>query len=374
MKFSKIMPANQKALAAGESLSEHGITVTKLPNGDEKWSVAFMYHGERVKRVIGRTSENWNRTLVAEKMAQIKANIRDGTSDLPKGRKTQLRFAELARWYLEEMEATGGKNVVRKRFQLMERLVPHLGNQIVVSMTEEHVGRYTKALLDDGLGPATINRDLATLHHVLSTAERRRKVRGKPCHVTKLAEPEGRTITLSPADTDALLCAAAKDSNPHLWLFVQFGLATGMRSAEIVSARFEHIDWEHRRLFLPKAKGGGRLQPLTRSLVELLRAEREGRSDPAGWIFPSATSKSGHATNFNTPFKRAVKAAKLCTMRVTPHVMRHTAATRMVASGAPLPAVQGVTGHKTLAMLVRYTHLANANIDSAIAVLDREAA
>lgn len=374
MKFTIITRERRRALMVGEVLSENGVFVKKLPGGDEKWSVAFMLDRQRVKRVIGLTSEGLNLTLVVERLERIRADIRNGVNNLPKGRKTQLTFAELGRWYLDEMEATGGKNVGRKRFQLEQRLIPHLGKLPITTMTDEHVGRYRKALLDAGLRPGTINRDLATLSHVLTTAERRRKVHARPCHVEKLAEPEGRTVTLSSADIDALVLAATEDSNPYLWLFVEFGLATAMRSSEIVSARFEQIDWEHRRLFIPDAKGGSRSQPLTRSLVATLHKEREGRADRVGWVFPSTSSKSGHATNFNTPFKRAVKAAKLCPDRVTPHVMRHTAATLLVASGAPLLAVKEVTGHKTLVMLERYVHLANKNIDDAIAALERKQA
>jgi integrase len=344
----------------------------KLPGGDEKWSVAFMYLRVRVKRVIGLKSEGLNRTRVVEWVAQKKADIREGINPLPKGGKTQLRFAELGRWYLDELEASGGKNMRRKRLQLERRLIPALGMIVVENMAEEQVGKYANTLLDEGLPPATINRDLATLSHVLSTATRRRMLRQKPCVVQKLSEPEGRTVVLTAIESEALVNAARRDSNPHLWLFVEFGLSTAMRAAEIVSARFDLIDWEHRRLFLPNAKAGARSQPLTKSLVNVLHAERETRVDRNGWVFPSTRSSTGHATDFNAAFGRAVVAAGLSYKKITPHVMRHTAATNLVSSGAPLPAVQRVTGHKTLVMLMRYVHLADRNVDDAISALDRQ--
>jgi integrase len=371
VRFRIITPAARRSLAAGQSLVEHGITITKLADGDERWSLAFMYLRKRVKRVLGLKSEGWNATRALEQREQIRADIREGLHTLPKGRKTPMRFTELARWYLAEMEASGGKNLERKRIQLERRLIPMLGDLVVESITEEHVGRYSHELVKGGLSPSTVNRDLATLGHTWSTAVRRRKLRRKPCTIRKLREPEGRTVTLSGQECDALVEAAKRDTHPYLWLFVEFGLNTAMRSAEIVSARFDRIDWDNRRLYLPRAKGGDRTQPLTTSLVALLQVERERRPDRNGWIFPSSRTASGHVNEFNGPFQRAVKAAGLCPDIVTPHVMRHTAATKMVAAGHPLPAIQQVTGHKTLAMLQRYVHLADRNVDGAISALER---
>ena len=57
------------------------------------------------------------------------------------------------------------------------------------------------------------------------------------------------------------------------------------------------------------------------------------------------------------PFRDAVEAAGLDPGLVTPHVMRHTAITKLVQAGVDLPTVQRVSGHKTLAMVLRYTHV-----------------
>lgn len=371
MRFKIITPGRRRQLASGESLSEYGISVRKLANGDEKWSLAFMYLGTRIKRVLGLKSEGWNATKALERRDEIRAELREGTNPLPRGRRTPLRFAELAAWYREEMVASGGKNLDRKQLQLERRLVPRLGHLVVDAITEEQLRRYGKELIDEGLSPSTVNRDLATVSHMWSTGVRARKLRRKPCAVPKSKEPQGRTVVLTDEQSSALLEAASRDHHRQLWLFVLIGLQTGMRSAEILSSRFDHIDWEHCRLHVPRAKAGARSQPLTKSLVAVLRAEHDARRGRDIWIFPSSRTSTGHVNELNGPFRRAVIAAGLSPDLVTPHVMRHTAATKMVASGAPLPAIQSVTGHKTLAMLMRYTHLADKNVDMAVSALDR---
>jgi len=56
--------------------------------------------------------------------------------------------------------------------------------------------------------------------------------------------------------------------------------------------------------------------------------------------------------------------------RVTPHVLRHTGITRLVQARVPLPTIQRISGHKTLAALVRYVHLGDEHIDNAITAIE----
>ena len=55
--------------------------------------------------------------------------------------------------------------------------------------------------------------------------------------------------------------------------------------------------------------------------------------------------------------------------KVTPHVMRHTGITKLVEAGIDLPTIQRISGHKTLAMVMRYVHLSDDHIDRSIEVI-----
>ena len=138
-----------------------------------------------------------------------------------------------------------------------------------------------------------------------------------------------------------------------------------MRHGEIMAARWDQLDMANRRLFIPDAKAGEREQPITPELAELLAREREMRDDREGWIFPSPHSDSaaGHRARMDRPFREAVKAAGLDPDAITPHVMRHTAITKLVQAGVDLPTVQRISGHKTLAMVLRYTHVHGRHIE-----------
>ncbi|MGE8132714.1 tyrosine-type recombinase/integrase [Novosphingobium subterraneum] len=370
LKYRVLTPTAVRQLKVGETIREHHIAVMKL-EGDERWRVEFMFHGERVHRTVGRSSEGWTRSRCEAYIEARKAEILDGTPTLPKGRKTHLRFEELAVWYLEEMEKSGGKNLPRKRAHLEQRLLPALGRIAVDQLAETTLNRFAKSRSDEGAKAATINREFATLSHVLSVGVKGKKIARKPCSVPRLQEDIIPRQTLSDNELLALRRAAALDHDTRMPLFIEFALGTSMRQGEIGRARFSDIEWSTKRIFLPNAKAGPRYQPLSERLVRDLATERakrpaEGRD---GWIFPARTQE-GHLKQFNQPYRRVVIAAGLCPTRVTPHLFRHTALTRLAEQGVSPAVVQKISGHKTLAMVMKYTHVRDPAVTEAMRVLN----
>ena len=90
------------------------------------------------------------------------------------------------------------------------------------------------------------------------------------------------------------------------------------------------------------------------------------------WMFSAtrADAKHPHRMTMAAQFRRAVKQAKLDPLKVTPHVLRHTAITGLVVAGVDLPTIQRISGHKTLTMVLRYTQLTDDHIDDSVAKLD----
>lgn len=370
MRFLRLTPPAVKKLAVGESISEHGITVRKL-DGDERWTIEFMFHRQRVHRILGLTSQGWTRSLCEARIQEIKSEILAGTSSLPKGRKTHLRVSDLADWYVEEMEATHGKNLKAKRRHLKQHIKPRLGNVVADKLRDAEIGRYVKARLDDEAEAATINRELATLNHMLSTAYKRGKLIQPAHRITKLTEELTPRTPLSDGDLAKLRRAAIKDIDPRIALFIELAIDTSMRQSEVGRAKFSDIQWDRRRLILWRAKAGRRYQPLSSRIVELLREEQSSRPEGErdGWIFP-ARSKTGHVNQFNKVFRRVVISAGLSTEQVTPHLLRHTAVTRLAERGVPVSVIQQISGHKTAAMVHRYTHNTDPAVDAAMRVLE----
>ncbi|HXV23643.1 MAG TPA: site-specific integrase [Alphaproteobacteria bacterium] len=264
--------------------------------------------------------------------------------------------------------------MIEKRRHLRSHLKPFFGSQRLDAISTFTVDRYKRRRVTAGATNGTVNLELGTLSHLLRRAVEWRWLKALPCKIEHLDRPLGRIIALTDEQADQLLRAAAADSDPYCWLFVAFGLNTAMRHREILKARFEHLDLERNRLFVPKAKAGMREQPITPELASILRKELEMANDPKGWIFPSprpGATLTGHRDRMSKPFRRAVIAAALDPRLITPHVMRHTAITALVKAGVDLPTIQRISGHKTLAMVLRYTHVHGEHIDQAIRAIGR---
>ncbi|HMU20667.1 MAG TPA: site-specific integrase [Sphingorhabdus sp.] len=379
LKFIKLTRPAVRNLEIGKRIAEHGIVAERTNAGDIRYSVNIMSDGRRIHRVIGRESEGVTREQAERAIEKFRTEAREDRLDLAPKRKTHRTFAEGAKEYLTAIEAATGPqdrgfaDIVNKRRNLDQHLVPALGKHRLDKISEIAVKGYSRNRIASGASVATVNRELATLSHLFKRATKWKWLRAEDCPpIEKAAEPQKQITILSPEQQQDLLRAAIADQDPQGWLFVAIGLNAAMRHSEILRIRFDQIDFANRRIYVPEAKAGQRVQPITPSLADMLKKERNQREDAEGWIFPATKSNSTtpHRQAMTKQFERIVKRAGLNPAKVTPHVMRHTAITQLVQAGADLPTIQKISGHKTLVALMRYVHIASAHIDDAIAAID----
>lgn len=334
-----------------------------------------MVDGQRIHRVVGRESEGVTREQAERTIETLRTKAREGRLDLPAGRKVHRSFAEAASEYLTRIEhhSKYGRNLGPKTRHLNERLAPYFKAQRPEKLTDFTISHYVKHRRDQGAAMATINRELSTLSHFLNRCIEWKWMRAdqKP-KIPKGQEVRKKIVVLTEADKRALMTAAMSDQDPLTWLFAAVAMGTGMRHSEILRIRWDDIDFTNRRIYVGKAKAGQREQPIPTSLATLLQKEHAQLGEPDGWLFPTSRkdAKHEHRQQMSEQFRRAVARAKLDPAKVTPHVLRHTAITGLVKEGVDLPTVQRISGHKTLAMVLRYTHLSDDHIDHSVAKLD----
>jgi len=142
---------------------------------------------------------------------------------------------------------------------------------------------------------------------------------------------------------------AAPKNHFSMWMpyIVEFALETAMRQGEITSLRWENVDLSKRVAYLPLTKNGdSRYVPLSTAAIKILNGlprSIEGR------VFPVDRA------SISSRFTRLARKAKLMDLRF--HDLRHTAITKMAGKLSNVLELSAVTGHKTLGMLKRYTHL-----------------
>ncbi|WP_294336275.1 site-specific integrase [uncultured Sphingomonas sp.] len=378
LRFSKLTRPACRALKAGETISEHGISVKRLASGDLAYSVNVMVDGQRIHRAIGRESQGVTREQAEQAIEAWRTDARHERLNLPTGRKLHRSFAEAAKEYLARMTEADGKDMANKRRHLDTYLVPFLGKERLDKITDHRLRQYRKHRTTQGAMPATVNRELATLSHLMRRAASKGWGWIKPDaipEIPKEMEARKQIRVLSADQCQRLIEAAEADHDPHAHLFVLFGLNTAMRHSEIVCRRFDEVDFEHNRLWIDRAKAGQREQPITVSLAKALQHVRAMRTDPKGWIFPAqrSDSKEPHRRDLRDAFARCVTRAGLDPKQCTPHVMRHTAITRLVKARVDLPTIKRISGHKTTAMVEHYTHIHGVHIDEAVSALDTSA-
>ena len=122
-----------------------------------------------------------------------------------------------------------------------------------------------------------------------------------------------------------------------------------MRQSEIVSLRWKHVDLKKRVAYLPDTKNGdSRGVPLSTAAVDVLTALQRSERDDG--VFPGLTAEA-----VKRAFMRACARANIEGLHF--HDLRHEATSRLFERGLDAMSVATITGHKTLQMLKRYTHL-----------------
>ena len=135
--------------------------------------------------------------------------------------------------------------------------------------------------------------------------------------------------------------------SPWLAPIVQLALETGMRLGEIMGVKWPDVNLRSRVVRLSDTKNGTRRDvPLSSRAVATLQALPKSLD---GRVFPIAVETVKKAYHI------AVERAGIEDLRF--HDLRHEANSRVFERGLDMMEVAAITGHKTLAMLKRYTHL-----------------
>lgn len=191
----------------------------------------------------------------------------------------------------------------------------------------------------DQRAPATVNRYLASLSHLFTTAIKEWGwIENNPVsNIARLPEPDGRDRYLSDEERHRLLEACKKSDSPYLYLAVILGISTGGRKMEIFGLRWENIDFDRKMIPLKvdeiKTKKRRSLK-LTGYALELMKAYAELWNFPKkGWLFPSERV-ADKPIDLRKPWEKALKQSGVSDFKF--HDLRHTAASYLAMNNATL--------------------------------------
>jgi integrase len=240
------------------------------------------------------------------------------------------------------------------------------GNPPIHTLNVEVLDHYREHRRGESVGPATINREMATLKHALSKAVEwkllRKALREELTAIKKYQEPDGRLRYLSgPEECDRLLQACEDFLKP----IVLTAIHTGMRKGELLNLTWDQVDMTHGFIRLKQTKNGkARALPFNETLWSLFSSLRIHRDVP--WVFHDSNGR--RYNDVRHAFNRACDAAGMTDFHF--HDLRHTFASWLVMKGIPLATVSSLLGHTSPTMTLRYAHLSPKHLTSAVRVLD----
>lgn len=260
----------------------------------------------------------------------------------------KVTFGDLVDRYLREV--TPSKKNWKSETEIMSKIKEKFGQHALVAIQSKEIAEYRDELLQKKRAASTVCHYLNAISVVIDTAlkEWGYVLPANPVrNVRRPSQPSGRDRRLSHEEEKALLEECKKSSNVWLEPVVIVATETALRQGEIFKLTWEHVNLKKRIAHIPETKNGeARTIPLSTRAAAVLDALPRSIDGKVIQARQEALRKC---------FERAAARAGIKNLRF--HDLRHEATSRLFEKGLNPMEAASVTGHKTLAMLKRYTHL-----------------
>ena len=260
-------------------------------------------------------------------------------------------ISQLFERYLKEV--TPLKRSGSREKSLLKLLNKHFGFLMATQLQSKHVAEFRDLRIGQGKAGATVIKELNTLSHVIDVAIKDWGLALVTNPVKIIRKPKnanGRNRRLSRDEEVKLMKACRECRTQMLEPIVVFAIETGMRLSELLRLEHKDVDYRLRVARLHETKNGEvRDVPLSNKAIGILQGmPRRIDERRVFWAWRGADS-------IQHTWRRAVSKAGLVDFHF--HDLRHEATSRFFELGLNLMEVASITGHKTLQMLKRYTHL-----------------
>lgn len=294
---------------------------------------------------------------------------------MPRNNSEKLTVSSALDRYIKEVIPTKKQSGQRREIGRAEFLKSQIGQYSLAALNSEIIADYRDQRLAEGKANNTVRLELALLSHMYTIAIKEwglGLIANPVLSIRKPSPGQGRNRRLNNDEEQRLLDACDAHSNPYLGWIVRLALYTAMRKSEITSLTRNQINLNKKTILLPDTKNNSvRTVPLTNKAYQSIK---EALSHPirpidTNLIFPGEPGKDGKRNPYviNRVWAQALKRAEISNLRF--HDLRHEATSRLVEFGLSDQEVASITGHKSMQMLRKYTHLRNEDLVSKISTL-----
>ena len=254
----------------------------------------------------------------------------------------------------------------------MRRLVAWLGNRHLASVTINQLSDYVGTLHEEGLAPASIARNIVATRTFFKFLQLEGVVQNNPAELIATQKMWQRIPgVLSIRQVDAFLSAPRKTDS--FWqrdvAMLEVLYATGCRASEVCSLRVRDLALQERHVRCEGKGGKQRMVPIGQRAIaaierycEQLRGKLAARSPhPPEELFLSRTGRSIDRIQLWRLVKLYARRAGIAP-NISPHSLRHSFATHLLAGGADLRLVQEMLGHASIQTTQIYTHVERSRL------------
>lgn len=299
-----------------------------------KLAVSFTEGGRRFRRSLGTDDVAIGKARLAEFTRQLSSQAQGGP----------ITIASIYQAYVADRRSDG-KGTERIQ-DAWKRLAPTFGEMLPAYIDKDICRAYAKARLRDGVSNGTIHLELGYLRSALLHAERENWLQKAP-FVWLPPKPPPREHHLTRDEAERLLDAAAL---PHVKLFIILALSTAGRAEALLDLTWDRVDFDRRRINLREP--GRATTPKGRAITPMNETAAKALADARkGALTPNVIEWAGKPVQ---SVKKGIGAAGTrIGVKVTPHVLRHTAAVWMAESGVPMDEIAQYLGHSSPATTYR---------------------
>lgn len=358
-------------------------------NGKVYW-MDFIFTGQRIKE----STHTRSKTLAIKIEQRRRRQLEEGAAGVRKLERPKL-FSVAAEKWIASNSADWAHSTLRMHRTGLGHLARAFGKILVCDIEAGDVAQYQQRRRAAGASARTVNMEVGTLRGILKEEGRWGSLQGR----VKLfrEDPKGKGRKLEPAEQDALLRACAASPSRQLFPFVVLALETGARYGTIRNARWQQVNFDARSITWGHDKtdaGTDREVPLTpRALATITQwAAQFPKRQPRDYIFPAekiaGIGRRGpqgrredarfsgclvHGVDPALPVGSIAtaweSARRRAGVRCRFHDLRHSAASRMIAAGVPLPKVAKILGWAPSTMVLmaaRYGHFSLEELRAAV--------
>lgn len=313
-------------------------TFTK--RGDGQWQAKIRRKG------YPSVSHTHNTKAKAERWARMIESEMDQGVFISRAEADSTTLKEALERYRKEITPTK-KGAKQENNRILAWKKDSLAKRYLGSIRSSDLAAYRDDRLGNGLSPITVRNELSIISHLFNIARKEWGMESLANPIQNIRMPQlppGRERRLRKGEEEQIL----KQADYPLKQIIILALETGMRLGEILGIRWENVDLNQGALTLIDTKTEWRRDvPLSTAAKNAIK---ELPRHISGMLFPGlSTSAVSHR------FRHLRDDLEIEGLRF--HDIRHEATSRLFERGLDTMEVASITGHKTLQMLKRYTHL-----------------